>query len=104
MMPDHACHSYERWRRQWLAGDNSHAIETVQFHGLLGALAVSSNSALGKRPSSAAHTAPSELWREHSEVVMAEAASHIRRLLKALHQSSIHDLSRLPATVRPHHV
>ena len=106
MMPNDACQSYERWRRQWLCGDNSNAIEAVQFHGLLGALVAISSAAGRNRPSTPAESTPVEELLMFSDAVIAEAASQIRRLLKtsAVCESEGNDLPTARTAQRHHHV
>ena len=104
MMPDDACHSYERWRRQWLCGDNSNAIEAVQVHGLLGALLAISNAAGRTRPSAPADSTPVEESLVYSDVVLAEAASQVRRLLKTSCESGVNNLPTVRTAQRHHHV
>ena len=101
MMPDDACHSYERWRRQWLCGDNSNAIEAVQFHGLFGAVLAISNAAGRTRP---ADSTPVEESLVYSDAVLAEAASQVRRLLKTSCESGVNHLPTARTAQRHHHV
>ena len=104
MMPDDACHSYEHWRRQWLCGDNSNAIEAVQFHGLLGAVLAISNAVGRNRPLAPADATPVEELLVYSDAVIAEAASQIRRLLKTSCESGMNDLPAARTAQRHHHV
>ena len=81
-MADDASQTYEAWRRLWLSGGDSNAIAALRFHGLRGALAIAGRTRNTTRPRLApAPTISMEL--SVADAVIAEAASQVRRLLRA---------------------
>ena len=82
MMPGDACETYEVWRRMWLSGGDSNAIATLRFHGLRGALAIAGRARNTTRPRLPPVPAIS-MELSVADAVIAEAASQVRRLLRA---------------------
>ena len=88
MMPDAACDTYEVWRRLWLSGAHSNAIAALRFHGLRRALAIAG----GARNPTRARLPPApaiSMELSVADEVIAEAASQVRRLLRASSASMI---------------
>ena len=83
MMRDDACETYEGWRRLWLSGGDSNAIAALRFHGLRNALAMAGGARPHSRPPLASATSPRIELPVVAEAVIAEAASQVRRLLRA---------------------
>ena len=82
-MPADADETYEHWRRLWLSGGDSHAIAALRFHGLRGALTVTSSVHADHRPPPPSVSPPvAELVI--GGAVLVEAASQNRRLLRPL--------------------
>ena len=81
-MPDDASETYEVWRRQWLSGGDSNAIAALRFHGLRGALAIAGRARNTTRPRLPPAPAVS-MELSLADAVIAEAASQVRRLLRA---------------------
>ena len=81
-MPNDASQTYELWRRQWLSGGDSNAIATLRFHGLRGALAIAGRARNTTRPRLPPAPAIS-MELSVADGVIAEAASQVRRLLRA---------------------
>ena len=82
MMPNDASETYEVWRRQWLSGGDSNAIAALRFHGLRGALAIAGRARNTPRPRLPPAPAVS-MELSLADAVIAEAASQVRRLLRA---------------------
>ena len=82
MMPDDASQTYEVWRRLWLSGGDSNAIAALRFHGLRGALAIAGRTRNATRPRLPPAPAIS-MEPSAADAVIAEAASQVRRLLRA---------------------
>lgn len=82
MMPDDASQTYEVWRQLWLSGGDSNAIAALRFHGLRGALAIAERARNTTRPRLAPAPAIS-MELSVADAVIAEAASQVRRLLRA---------------------
>ena len=88
MMPDDASQTYEVWRRMWLSGGDSNAIAALRFHGLRGALAIVG----GARKATGLRLPPApaiSMELSVADAVIAEAASQVRRLLRASSASMI---------------
>ena len=88
MMPDDASQTYEVWRRMWLSGGDSNAIAALRFHGLRGALAIVG----GARKATGLPLPPApaiSMELSVADAVIAEAASQVRRLLRASSASMI---------------
>ena len=88
MMPDSASETYEVWRRLWLSGGDSNAIAALRFHGLRGALAIAGRA---RNPTRLRLPRAPAISMELSvaDAVIAEAASQVRRLLRASSASVI---------------
>lgn len=87
-MPDDASQTYEVWRRMWLSGGDSNAIAALRFHGLRGALAIVG----GARKATGLPLPPApaiSMELSVADAVIAEAASQVRRLLRASSASMI---------------
>ena len=87
-MPDDASQTYEVWRRMWLSGGHSNAIAALRFHGLRGALAIAG----GARNTTSLRLPPApaiSMELSAADAVIAEAASQVRRLLRASSASMI---------------
>ena len=88
MMPDDASQTYEVWRQLWLSGGDSNAIAALRFHGLRGALAIVG----GARNATSLRLPPApaiSMELSVADAVIAEAASQVRRLLRASSASMI---------------
>lgn len=81
-MPEDASQTYEVWRRRWLSGGDSNAIAALRFHGLRGALAIAGRARNTTRPRLPPAPAIS-MELSVADAVIAEAASQVRRLLRA---------------------
>ena len=82
MMPGDASQTYEVWRRLWLSGEDSNAIAALRFHGLRRALAIAGRARNTSGPRLACAPAIS-MEPSVADAVIAEAASQVRRLLRA---------------------
>ena len=80
MMHKDAFEHYERWRRQWLDGGDSNAIQILHFHGLHDALLLTSSKCPDPCHAETA-AVPSVDKIMFADLAMVEAASQIRRLL-----------------------
>ena len=87
-MPSDASGTYEVWRRMWLSGGDTNAITTLRFHGLRGALAIAGRARNTTRPRLPPVPAIS-MELSVADAVIAEAASQVRRLLRASSASMI---------------
>lgn len=88
MMPDDASQTYEVWRRLWLSGGHSNAIAALRFHGLRGALTIAG----GARNATGLRLPPApaiSMELSVTDALIAEAASQVRRLLRASSASRI---------------
>ena len=90
MMRDDAWKSYESWRGLWLSGGDSNAIAALRFHGLRGALALA--GAACERPGPPPSSNSVEL--PIADVVIAEAASQVRRLLRVPWSPAVANIAR----------
>ena len=90
MMRDDAWKTYESWRGLWLSGGDSNAIAALRFHGLRGALAMAGAACKRTRPRSSSNSGELPI----ADAVIAEAASHVRRLLRVPWPPAIADIAR----------
>ena len=81
MMPADAGRTYEEWRELWLRGRESHAVQTLRFHGLRTALERSGRRGVGKRPRRPAAAPAVVTGVSVGEALVAEAARQLRQLL-----------------------
>ena len=83
MMHHDAYETYEGWRRLWWSGGHSNAIAALRFHGLRSALVMARGARTHSRPPLTSASSPRVELPVLAEAVIAEAASQVRRLLRA---------------------
>lgn len=81
MIPADAGRNYEEWRELWLRGGESHAIQTLRFHGLRTALERAGRRGVGQRPRRPAASPVVVTGLSVGEALVAEAARQLRQLL-----------------------